>query len=684
MAGQFSLRVRTLLAACLALAAAGTASAQDDRSPVAASLLFDRAGIAPGGSVEALVRLEHAPGWHTFWQNPGAGEATRIAWQLPAGWQAGPIRWPAPETILSDDSTVFGHGFSHEVYLPVTLTAVPDANIGDPASVQATVTWLACKGEICLNGTATLETDLPVVASAQGTDAGIAAGRQLYPSAPVGWTLAARLAGDRAVLEATAPHAVQEPRFFPGTEMIWHDSRQTYEATGKRLTVSMPLDPFYAGDKSMLSGVLRVKDEGGVAHAVQVAVPLVAAPQAGETRAAVAFSPSVLLLAFLGGLILNLMPCVLPVLSLKALSLGKIAGQGRAAARADGLAYTAGVVSSFVLVGALMLAARATMGEVGWGFHLQQPVVILSLVLLMVAVGLNLFGLFEMGVALQGFGTLGAGRGGNTGSFLTGVLAVVVAAPCTAPFMASALGVALVQPVPTALGIFVCLGFGLAFPYLLISLVPGISRFLPKPGAWMENFRQLLAFPMFGTAAWLLWVLGGQTGPDGMLAGLGAALLLAFALWAWGRGARVWRVCALAAALGMGGTVYLATMAPGPGPRATEAADTAYSPERLEALLVADKPVFAYFTADWCVTCKVNERVAIRRAETEALFRDKGITVLVGDWTRQDPAITAMLELYGRAGVPMYLYFPPGTDRAGARLLPQILTPAILRDAVAG
>lgn len=672
------------LAACGLLLAHPASVMADDVPPVEAALLFTQSGIAPDGSVEALVRLRHQSGWHTFWQNPGEGEATKIDVKADPEVKVGAVRWPLPERITSEDNKVIGHGYTGEVYLPVLLSAAPGMAVGQSVQVHVNVSWLACKAQDCVEGDTALSAALPVVEKPAATPAAEGANAQIFAEAPVGWQLSAHREGKLAVLEMRAPSPIAEPQFFPLTEMIWHDAAHQYGVNGNALKIAMPLDDFFSGDDSLLQGVVAYRDEAGVQKAVQVSVPLLDAPLE-VTPAPIGSSFQFLLLAFLGGLILNLMPCVLPVLSLKALSLAKMGGQGGGLARADGLAYTAGVVLSFVAVGGVLLLARATLGEVGWGFHLQQPLVIFSLALLMVAVGLNLSGLFEMGTSLQSLGGIGAQPNGQMGSFFTGVLAVVVAAPCTAPFMASALGAALVLPAPAALGIFAALGLGLAFPYLLLCFVPITRRMLPKPGAWMETFRQFLAFPMYATAIWLLWVLGGQNGHGGMLIGLSGCLLLAFSLWAWGRGRLVWKLCAGGAVVVIVGLAFmLATIQPMEveGRRSDPLSSEPYSAARLEALLSEGRPVFAYFTADWCVTCKVNERVAINRAETASFFEAQGIVVLVGDWTRQDPAITKMLETYGRAGVPMYLYFPSGATVAGAKILPQILTPAIIQASI--
>ena len=402
-----------------------------------------------------------------------------------------------------------------------------------------------------------------------------------------------------------------------------------------------------------------------------------------------------LLFALIGGVILNLMPCVFPVLSIKALSLVATARTDRRLVQQSGLLYTVGILVAFTVIGVALISLRAAGQAVGWGFQLQSPLVNLGLAALMLAIGLNLLGVFEIGARAAGAGqslTLGDER---KSAFFTGLLAVVVATPCTAPFMAGALGYALMQPAPAALGIFLALGFGLAFPYLLVSFVPSFGRLLPKPGAWMARFRNILAFPMFATALWLLWILGKQLGVDSMTVGLLSTLLLGLALWAYGQiphSGRPWAWgCFAAAAL-------IATITTGasierykalPVVSETNTIGTLgqlelerFTPDRLADYVAAGLPTFTYFTADWCVNCKLNERVALASDAVGRAFRERGIKVLVGDWTNEDPVISEWLNRYGRAGVPLYLYFPPGSNLGEATILPQVLLPERVIDAI--
>ena len=401
------------------------------------------------------------------------------------------------------------------------------------------------------------------------------------------------------------------------------------------------------------------------------------------------------LFAFIGGVILNLMPCVFPILSMKTLSLVNMGQTDHQVARHSGLLYTAGILAAFTLIGGILVGLREAGQAVGWGFHLQSPFVNLGLGLLMLAIALNLLGVYEFGTRAAGVGQSLTAGGERKAAFFTGLLAVLVATPCTAPFMAGALGYALVQTTPVALGIFLALGFGLAFPYLLISFVPAFGRIMPRPGPWMARFRSILAFPMFATAVWLFWIMGRQLGVNSMAAGLLAALFFAFGLWAYGQvigGARPWAWRSLAAA---GLILAVVTGARIEDYRTDPAAAVDghvgtlgqlslehFTPQRLAGYIESGQPVFVYFTADWCVNCKLNERVALASDAVGEAFHERGIKVLEGDWTNEDPIITEWLDRYGRAGVPLYLYFPSGSSLADAAVLPQILLPDIVINAV--
>ena len=408
-----------------------------------------------------------------------------------------------------------------------------------------------------------------------------------------------------------------------------------------------------------------------------------------------------LLFAFVGGLILNLMPCVFPVLSIKALALAEMPRQNRSMARQSGMLYTVGILVAFAAVGGALMGLRSAGHDAGWGFQLQNPIFNLVLGLLMLAIGLNLLGVFEIGARIAGAGQSLTTGGERKSAFFTGLLAVVVATPCTAPFMAGALGYALMQPAAVALAVFLALGVGFAAPYLLVSLAPGFANALPKPGPWMATFRRVLAFPMFAAAIWLFWIIGKQLGVNAMALGLGAALCFGFALWTYGQAASAprpwpWRGLAAAALLvsaAVGGQVDSqqseSAAAPVPAIDPDSYAGTLgglqlerFTPERVIGHIESGQPLFVYFTADWCVNCKVNERVALSTDAVAQAFAQLDIRVVMGDWTNQDPTIAEWLQRYGRAGVPLYLYFPRGSSLDTPVILPQVLLPEVVIEAV--
>ena len=470
----------------------------------------------------------------------------------------------------------------------------------------------------------------------------------------------------RLFIPLPASIAGEDPYFFPLTDgALAYAAEQKVTRNGDALIVETA-----AGGQQPTSveGVLRLRDGQGLSlTALPGALPVAAteAPAQGASAILAALAG-----ALLGGLLLNVMPCVFPILSLKALSLAK-AGGDEAGARREALAYTAGAVAICLALGAAVLALRAGGASAGWAFQLQDPRVILLLLLLVTAISLNRAGLFEL--PSIGLGGRLASGGGAAGAFWTGALAAFVATPCTGPFMAAALGAALLLPLPAALAVFAGLGLGLALPFLILGFVPAARRRLPRPGPWMNRLRHVLSVPMFMTALGLAWILGRQSGVDGMTIGLAATLALGLALWWLGRGhggGRFWLRLAPAAAAAAAGLMFLPVGQQGQA-AASPLAGEKFSEERLAALRQEGRPVFAYFTADWCITCKVNEKTVLQREEVSRAFEEDKVAVLVGDWTGGDAAIGRFLESQGRSGVPLYIYYPPGE---APEILPQLLT----------
>jgi thiol:disulfide interchange protein/DsbC/DsbD-like thiol-disulfide interchange protein len=621
---------------------------------------------AAGGKVALALRMTPKPGWHGYWKNPGdAGFESSIAWTLPKGTSAAPLRYPVPKRLIVGG--LMNYVYEGEYALLTELT-VP-AGLRGVLPVRASLDYLVCTKEICVRETADLSLDLLVGTGASRT-AAFDRWREALPR-PLGSPARfERIGGKlRLAIPFSASAPVSNPYFYPATlGVLDHSAPQSITRSGDTLIVEAKLAEDGAEPVDGLialgggTGLSLHADQGPVPPAGE---PIAPAPAAKQSWGAIALALGG---AVLGGLLLNIMPCVFPILSLKALSLARAGGDERAARR-EAIAYTAGVVGICLALGAALLALRAGGSAVGWAFQLQEPRVILLLLLLVTAIALNLAGLFE----LPAFGRGGrlAERGGAVGAFWTGALAAFVATPCTGPFMGAALGAALVLPEEAALAIFAGLGLGLALPFLLLGFIPALRRRLPRPGPWMGRLRHILSIPMFLTALALAWILDRQVGHGGLLIGLAAAIALGAALW-WAGRRHAWLPLA-PAALAIAVALVFVPAAVGPAQAAAEGTLGAqpFSEARLAALRAAGQPVFVYFTADWCVTCKVNEQAVLERAEVAQAFKAGGVAILVGDWTRGDAGIGRFLEKQGRSGVPLYLWYAPGRE---AELLPQILT----------
>ena len=670
------------LAAILLGTAAQAQPAQPGRN-IAASLIPESAIVVPGRTVTLALAMRPSPGWHGYWKNPGdSGMETQIAWQLPSGLAAGPIQYPVPDRLIV--SGLMNYVYEGEYAQLIDLRVPAGMAPGTRLPIRARVDYLACTAEICVPETANVAVDLEAgsAPAAQANRALFDRFRQALPR-PLGSEARFERAGNRFRLAIPFPAglALREPYFYPLTDgALAYAAPQTFSRAGDTLIVETEAAS-NAGRLDAVAGVLRLGDGTGLSlTALPGAVAAAGTPPepAGEPSAPGAAAVLAALLgALLGGLLLNIMPCVFPILSLKALSLAK-AGGDQGAARREAVAYAAGAVLICLGLGAALLGLRAGGAAVGWAFQLQDPRIILSLLLLITAVALNLAGLFEL-PALAAGGRL-AERRGLGGAFWTGALAAFVATPCTGPFMGAALGAALVLPTPVALAIFAGLGLGLALPFLLLGFLPALRRLLPKPGSWMERFRRLMSLPMFLTALALAWILGRQAGVEGMALGLAAAIALGLALWWVGRrqGRRgPWLPLTPAALAAVAALALLPTAAAGPAVAASRngLAAEPFTEARLATLQQEGRCVFVYFTADWCVTCKVNERVALERRQVAEAFAGRQVAVLVGDWTRGDAGIGRFLERHGRSGVPLYLYFEPGKP---VEILPQVLTPSRL------
>ncbi|AHE55761.1 hypothetical protein NX02_20600 [Sphingomonas sanxanigenens DSM 19645 = NX02] len=671
----------TLLAMLFAPLAQAQLPAPGGQPNIRAALVAESDRPAAGGVVALAFEMKPAPGWHGYWANPGdAGLGMRLKWTLPPGVTVSPLRYPVPQRLIVAGlmNYVYEADYAQLVTLDVPVGLAPGTSL--PIRVQAD--WLACTDEICVPERAELALDLVVGdgivdAARRGR---FDAWRMALPRPLGGEALFEAKAGKlRLAIPIPASAEVGETYFFPLTEgAIDYAAPQAVRRKGDTVFVEAALR---GGAPAALDGVLAIGGGRGLAlharpGAVDAAAFATAAPLNAGEPADVAGLPATVLLALgaalLGGLLLNIMPCVFPIISLKALSLIRAGGDERSA-RIEALAYTGGVVLTCLLLGGLLLALRAGGELVGWAFQLQDPRIILLLLVVVLAIALNLAGLFEIG-SIAGGERL-AQQGGAAGAFWAGALAAFVATPCSGPFMATALGAALVLPWPAALAVFGGLGIGLALPFLLIAFVPALRRRMPKPGAWMGRFRRILSIPMFITALGLAWVLGRQSGVDGLALGLSAALAVGLALWwagrrQWTGGGRGWLPMVPALALALAALVLLPHVAV-PVENGGVPGDERFSERRLAALQAEGRPVFVYFTADWCVTCKVNEKAVLQRRRVVDAFAQRNVAVLVGDWTQGDATISRFLERHGRSGVPLYLYYGPGED---PQALPQLLT----------
>ena len=667
-------------------------------------------GVSPGKTVWVGLQITHKPEWHTYWKNAGdSGLPTQLQWTLPDGVTAGDIQWPLPRKIPI--GTLANYGYKDTVLLPVPLTISPQfkpALLSDTLTVTLDAAWLVCKTE-CIPEEGRFTLQIPTRSSTAGHGAAFDAAWRAAPTALApapGNSLAIDGRAIRlAVHGLPAEWQGRSLAFFPETPEVIEtaaDWQQSWD--GAVWTARVPLSPQRSNSPQVMPVVLALDDQGRrIELPVSGTWPQAggAAPESTALQAALAAkggsgstdfgAPSAAPIGFwaalagalIGGLILNLMPCVFPILAIKVLGFARHADDRRAH-RINGIAYTAGVLVSFVALGLLLMALRSAGESLGWGFQLQNPAVVAALALLFTLIGLNLAGVFRFAQvvpsSLAGFQP----RHPVVDAFFTGVLAVAIASPCTAPFMGASLGLAVALPAPQAIAVFAALGLGLALPYLVASMVPAFARALPRPGAWMDSLKKFMAFPMFATVAWLVWVLGQQSGIDG--AGALLALLVAVAFVAWalslaGRSRIVAGAISLAALLGLAWGIGPYVTAP--AAIARQQADgpwQAWAPGRVDQIVAAGQPVFVDFTAAWCVTCQYNKKTTLSDPAVLADLAEKKVVLLRADWTRRDPAITAALQQLGRNGVPVYVLYQAG--RAPV-LMSEILSVADMRAALA-
>ena len=678
----------------------------DVRAQVHASLVSSETSIQPGRAFTIALRLVHEPGWHTYWLNPGTGIATTLEWKLPPGWKAGGIQWPSPEVLTDDKGGVTGNGYEGDLLLPVTLSPPASLQPGAQVSLAATADWLMCR-DVCKPGEDAVSLSLPVASAVPAPDpqwgSRISAVVDALPQPDSSWSLSATQRGRSVILRATpgsahaGTHPPKSPHFFSDDNLVAYEQPQAVADDGKGgVELTLAVSPDGPAKAARLLGVL-ISGNGwapdGSRPGLRVDVPLGAAPvpaagQAGPGLSAVEGAgrglAATLLLAFAGGLILNLMPCVFPVLGIKVLGFVNQAGKERGKVALHGLVFGAGVVLSFWVLVGILIALRAGGDQLGWGFQLQSPAFVFGLTAVMLVFGLNLSGVFEFGLGATAIGSGLQSRTGLGGSFFTGVLATLVATPCSAPFLAPALGAALTLSPAQSFLVFTVIAIGLSTPYLLLSIFPGAVRVLPRPGAWMETFKQFMAFPIYATVGYLVWVMAGQVSEYGLLAVFIGLVLIAMGAWAYGKwhsigaspGRARFGLVAAAALIAMGAwTGWPRPAAP------TDITWEEWSPETLGRLRGDGRIVYVDFTARWCATCQANKRVVFHSDDVLRTFREKGIATLRGDWTNKDPQISAELARYNRNAVPFDLLWFPG--KSEPVILPEILTPGIVLRAVA-
>jgi thiol:disulfide interchange protein len=694
--------MRSLICLALLVATAAPAAVLEKSrlTPAKVSLVAEKKWLTPGETIQLGLHFIIEPHWHIYWKNSGdSGTPPTVQWQLPTGYKAEAIQWPTP--IRIETPPLANYGYDGEALLIVPVQVSESAKPGTTVKLKGRVDWLVCR-EVCLPGRADVSLSLPMKkesGTASEWSSLFARTQKRIPFSDVRWTVQAvqREAERKIQLDVRGPSPIEgDLQFFP-----WNDGEIENAAPqrtsgiegGARLTLTV--DPARTSPIPKMQGVL-VASKGALAERsvwleFPVATSVTTAPT--KTPATTGVPASILrmlLFAFIGGLILNLMPCVFPVLSIKILGFVEQAGKDTKKLHRHGWAFFIGVVLSFWVLAGTLILLRAAGQRLGWGFQLQSPYFLFGLSSLLFLMALNFLGLFEVGLSMMGIGSHLAARNGYAGSFYSGVLATIVATPCTAPFMGTAVGFALAQPTYIAVATFTALAVGMAIPYLLLTYSPQLLRFLPAPGRWMETFKQGMAFPLFATVAWLVWVFGQQTGMDGVLRLLGAFLFYAFALWLLSR----WRighaplVVRVITLLTLAGGVALGIQGarqsrPSPTASATEEGIhwEPYSAKRIAELNEKGTPTFVDFTAAWCVSCQVNEKVVFSSADVRRRFKELGIVMIKADWTNGDQEITDALAVFDRSGIPFYLLYGK-TPKAPPKPLPEVLTPGIVLEAL--
>lgn len=676
-----------IVSTLLVLLCASSAQAAAKPAPVKASLVAADASVKPGQPLTVALRLVHDAHWHTYWLNPGTGLATSLRWNLPAGWTAGEIQWPAPLALKDKAGNTIGNGYEGELFLPITLTPPANVTAGSSVELKASADWLMC-AEICVPGSADVALTLPVSIGTPNPDATYGAKIRTtvagLPRADTAWKVTGSRDAKNIILTITptanSTAAPANLHVFSDDGLVAFDLPQTVKPNGQGgFTLVAPISPDGPKDAKTFLGVLTTSTSwvpGATLRGLRVDTTFVAA---APPSTPIAQLLGTLVLAFLGGLVLNLMPCVFPVLGIKILGFVNQSGQDKKKVVLHGLVFALGVLLSFWSLAAVLAILRAGGQELGWGFQLQEPGFVFILAAVMLVFAMNMSGVFEFGLSATAVGADLQMKSGFAGSFFTGVLATAVATPCSAPFLAPALGAALAVPTGESFVIFTAIAVGLSAPYLLLSLFPEAVKILPRPGAWMETFKQFMAFPLYGTVGALVWVLAGQLGDDSLMAILGL-VTIALGIWVYGRwtapGASAGRV-----RFGYGGLLVLLLVGAWLGwPAQSKVVWEPWSPEAVTKLRAEKRTIYVDFTARWCATCQTNKKLVFGSADVLKVFADKKIATLRADWTNKDPRITAELAVYNRSAVPFNVIWLPGND--APVILPELLTPGSVLDVV--
>lgn len=686
---------------------------------VEANLVPEFDAITAGGSVTLAITQKHVSGWHTYWKNPGdSGETTSIEWlSLPEGFSQSEILYPAPEKMAT--GPLMNFGFGGDVTLLTTLTAPKNLKASSSHFV-ARLIWLACS-DICVPEMKEIAFDLRTVGAESEA---LAAAPDLFKAArtaiPEEKAWQGSLEETEQSLHLTFMIDEEDKALLAGAAdfffvpedwgVMQNAAPQDVKFENNKIIMTLQRDSRPLSDLQTLQGILTFTNAKGEHQGVSLSLPITASKAAAAPLPENSTAPtapknatswiSAVFLALMGGIVLNLMPCVFPVLSMKALSLIKMSEKEQRHANLHGIFYTLGVMVCFGMIAGTLITLQMAGEQIGWGFQLQNPVVVLLLSYLLFAMALNLSGFFEMkGHFFSNIGHKLAARHGYSGTFFTGMLATIVATPCTGPFMASAIGFALTQPAAISLSVFMALGFGLSLPYLLLCFIPKLRKSLPKPGKWMETFKQFMSFPLFASVAWLIWVYAQQVnGEYGTLLGLTGLVLIAFSVWVSRHEPHRQPMKSAIHAVSIGSFVLALVIAglshSTPQSQQSESAaekdipSITFTKETLDKLIQGDDPILVDMTASWCITCQVNEKIALETDATQSLFKERNVQYVVGDWTNRNPEITEFLASYGRNGVPLYVYYGPRNmltnERPEAVILPQLLTEGLIAETING